>query len=52
MKCVDAAGRSPLHVEDPDADRQAARLNHVIHEAWKRGNVIARDLADHGRSST
>lgn len=44
---IDSEGRWPSPVDDPAADQAQARIDYLTHFAWRRGNVVARDLADH-----
>lgn len=47
MRYIDSDGHCPSPVDDPAADQIRARIDYLAHSAWRRGHVVARDLADH-----
>ncbi len=44
---IDAAGHYPALADDAGTDQLKARMDYLTEHAWRRGNVVARDLADH-----
>lgn len=44
---IDAGGHMAALGCDPTADRIQARADYLLHDAWRIGALISRDLADH-----